>query len=205
MKRSRSGSALTWESYSDPQLWAYLELLLCLVALLSLLPLLVALERLRPVVPVPHLRPRHLVDEGDHLARRLIFGSSLDEPGWTGTIMKIIVLGIRIRVFLGLPVSDPLVRGMPEPDPDPSLFSQRCWADWNNESYKKKLWKTIFFASFFWRKESDPELVPDPDPFIRDTDPRIGSAPKCQGGSPTLKKMIRRITGSKGAQTLSET
>jgi hypothetical protein len=34
------------------------------------------------------------------------------------------VLGIRIRMFLGLPDPDPLVRGMdPDPAPDPSLFS----------------------------------------------------------------------------------
>jgi hypothetical protein len=38
------------------------------------------------------------------------------------------VLGIRIRMFLGLPDPDQLLRGMdldpaPDPDPDPSLFS----------------------------------------------------------------------------------
>jgi hypothetical protein len=35
-------------------------------------------------------------------------------------------------------------------------------------SYKKKYEKNIFFASFNqWRKESDPELDPEPDPGIR--------------------------------------
>jgi hypothetical protein len=41
------------------------------------------------------------------------------------------VFGIRIRrlrMFLILPDPDPLVRGM-APDPDPSLFSERCRAD----------------------------------------------------------------------------
>ena len=34
------------------------------------------------------------------------------------------VLGIRIRMFLGLPDPDPLVRGAnPDPTPDPSFFS----------------------------------------------------------------------------------
>ncbi len=35
---------------------------------------------------------------------------------------KKVVLGIRIRMFLGLPEPDPLVRGT-DPDPDPSIFS----------------------------------------------------------------------------------
>ncbi len=37
-------------------------------------------------------------------------------------------------------------------------------------SYTKKMGK-FFFSS--WRKESDPELDPDPDPLVRGTDPRI--------------------------------
>ncbi len=41
------------------------------------------------------------------------------------------VLEFRNRMFFGLPDPNPLVRGM-DPDPDPSLFSWRCWADWNN-------------------------------------------------------------------------
>jgi hypothetical protein len=39
-------------------------------------------------------------------------------------LMIVPVLGIRIRMFLGLPDPDPLVRGAdPDPAPDPSLFS----------------------------------------------------------------------------------
>ncbi len=37
--------------------------------------------------------------------------------------------------------SDPLVRGT-DPDPDPSLYSQRCWADWN-KAWKIKGWYRI--------------------------------------------------------------
>jgi hypothetical protein len=37
-------------------------------------------------------------------------------------LAKILVLAIRIRMFLGLPDLDPLVRGM-DPDPAPALFS----------------------------------------------------------------------------------
>jgi hypothetical protein len=43
-----------------------------------------------------------------------------------GNTNEIPVLGIRIRMFFGLPDPDPLVRGTdPNPDsaPDPSLFS----------------------------------------------------------------------------------
>ena len=59
---------------------AHLEFLLGLVSFLSFLPLLVALLWLGPVVSVPHLGALHLVDEGDDLSCRLIFGSSLNEP-----------------------------------------------------------------------------------------------------------------------------
>jgi hypothetical protein len=57
-----------------------LKFLLCLIAFLSLLPLLIALLRLGPVVSVAHACALHLVDEGDHLARRLILGSPLNKP-----------------------------------------------------------------------------------------------------------------------------
>ncbi len=48
-----------------------------------------------------------------------------------------------IRMFLDLPHPDPLVRRMdpdpaPDPAPDPSLFSWRCWANWNRQCLKNK-------------------------------------------------------------------
>jgi hypothetical protein len=51
------------------------------------------------------------------------------------------VLGIRIRMFLGLqdPDPDPLVRGA-DPDPAPSLLLSK-------KSYKKKYRNNFFFAS----------------------------------------------------------
>ncbi len=39
-------------------------------------------------------------------------------------------------------------------------------------SYMKKMWKIFsFYSQSHWRKESDPELNPDPDPLARGTDP----------------------------------
>ncbi len=100
-------------------------------------------------------------------------------------------------MFLRLQDPDTLARGM-DPGPDPSLFSQRCWADWNNAckikflrlkimylrvSYKKK---NIFLHPWsHWRKESDPEL--DPNPLVRGTDLEIRIRTKCHG-YPTLVK-----------------
>jgi hypothetical protein len=40
-------------------------------------------------------------------------------------IMIVLVLGIRLRMFLGLPDPDPLVRGA-DPAPDSTLFSEMC-------------------------------------------------------------------------------
>jgi hypothetical protein len=40
---------------------------------------------------------------------------------WQIALAQNTVLGIRIRMILGLPDPDPLVRGT-DPDPDPSIF-----------------------------------------------------------------------------------
>ncbi len=45
-------------------------------------------------------------------------------------VLEIQILIRRIRMFLGLPDPDPLVRGT-DPDQDPSLFSWMFWADGN--------------------------------------------------------------------------
>ncbi len=45
-----------------------------------------------------------------------------------GSFYSIFLAVLGIRMFLGLPDPDPLVRGM---DPDPSIFLKRCWGDWN--------------------------------------------------------------------------
>ncbi len=70
------------------------------------------------------------------------------------------MLGIWIRMFLGLPDQDPLVR-CTDPAPDPYVlsgkFSKQC---------------TIFLIlKVNKRKESDPEL--DPDPLVRGMGPGI--------------------------------
>jgi hypothetical protein len=96
----------------------------------------------------------------------------------------------RVRMFLSFTDTDPLLKGAdPAPAPNPSLFSEMCWAVWNNAwkikfltqnlikkltfldrrwcaYYKKKYEKKYFsFASLNnqWKKESDP--------YQNDTDP----------------------------------
>ncbi len=60
----------------------------------------------------------------------------------------------RIRMVLGLPDPDPLVRGTdPDPATDHSLFPLMCWADWNNawqnRTLTKKFSKKLNFLD--WR------------------------------------------------------
>ncbi len=58
------------------------------------------------------------------------------------------VVGIRIRMFLGLqdPDPEPLVRGT-NPELDPSLFSYRCWADWNTAFKIQTLAKNLILKT----------------------------------------------------------
>ncbi len=60
-------------------------------------------------------------------------------------------------------------------------------------SHKKKIWrkKTFFLhPNCHWRKESDPELDPDPNPLVRGTDPRIPIRTKMSYGSPALSSGV---------------
>jgi hypothetical protein len=90
------------------------------------------------------------------------------------------LLGIRIRMFLGLPDPNRLVRGT-YPDSDPKKTEDNVPT---GKLYEKYLKKIIFFASLKSLKEGVGS----------------GSAPKCHG-SPTLLKIVVYSLHTNGKET----
>ncbi len=78
--------------------------------------------KIMPSLEIIIIFPRGSIQEDRKLTQVTVFQSSAKLALDIGPIQiqQKLVLGIRIRIFLGLPDPGPLVRGM---DPDPSLFS----------------------------------------------------------------------------------